>query len=355
MRRTLYLHIGAHRTGTTSIQHFLRANTAALAGQGVLNPFGVARHHEMINRICRGEVKVAAAAAELTSLAEAAVAATGRPVDTIVLSDEDICSRTDIARLARLGDHFAMRVIYVIRRQDLWLESWYRQNVKWQWNADLAHRPFDAFLARRRAFFWIDYDATVTRLERLFGPAAVEVLLFEPSAMPDGPVAAFARAIGLGGLAGFAAGQHVNNSLSALTTEFMRQLPLDEMPERTRRLFEQACNKMDWHVRQRFGPQSPLHMDAATRAAVMAGYAPGNAALARRRFGRAALFAEPLPPADAPLAPDALPDDAETLMEVFVAPLLRHLAPALVRLQAEAKAARAGTEGDTASGKSDPG
>jgi len=102
-------------------------------------------------------------------------------------------------------------------------------------------------------------------------------------------------------------------------------MPLDEFPPRSRRLVEEACTKMDWHVRQRYGAQSSWYMDAATRAAVMAGHAPGNAALAQRRFGRAALFGDPLPPADAALAPTALPDDAAALMHVFLAPMLRHL------------------------------
>ena len=320
MRRKLYLHIGVHRTGTTSIQRFLRGNTAALGLRGVLNPDGRARHHLLAGRILGGQLD--AVVAELNAQADAVA---GGPVGTIVLSDEDLCTRTDMARLARLSEHFDVRVILFIRRQDLWLESWYRQNVKWQWNRDLAHLTFPEFLARRRTFFWIDYDATVTRLEQLFGAAAVEVLVFEAAAMPGGPVAAFARAIGLDSLEGLVTGQHDNASRTALTTEFMRQLPLDEFPDRSRRLVEEACAKVDWHVRQHYGAQSPYYMDAATRAAVMADHAPGNAALAQRRFGRAALFADPLPPADAALAPTALPDDAAALMQVFVAPMLRHL------------------------------
>jgi len=348
MRHTLYLHIGVHRTATTSIQRFLRGNTQALALRGVLNPGGLSRHHVLAGRILSGQAD--AVAAELTAEARAAGAAAGCPVRAIVLSDEDICTRTDIARLARLSAHFEVRVIFVIRRQDLWLESWYRQNVKWQWNPDLAHLTFAEFLARRRRFFWIDYDATVTRLERLFGADAVRVMVFEKDAMPEGPVAAFARAIGLDSLDGLELGQHANASLSALTTEFMRQLPLDEFPTRTRRVVEQACTRMDWHVRQRHGAQSPWHMDAATRAAVMAEHAAGNAALAQRRFGRAVLFAEPLPPADAPLAPTALPGDTAALMQVFVAPLLRHLI-ALGVGGAQKDAATKGGSGEGGSGQ----
>jgi hypothetical protein len=336
MRRTLFLHIGAHRTATTSIQRFLRANTAALAARGILNPDGEARHHRLSAWMLAGEAEAAAAA--LTAAADQAARAARRPVDRIVLSDEDLCARTDLARLRPLARVFDLRVIYVIRRQDLWLESWYRQNVKWQWNPDLAHLTFAEFLARRRSFFWIDYEATVARLERLFGAGAVELMVFEAAEMPEGPVAAFARALGLDDLDGLALGQHANGSLSALTTEFMRHLPLHEIPERRRKRVEAACVRMDWHVRRHFGAQSPHYLDAAARAAVLEPYAPGNARLARHRFGRDLLFREPLPPADAPLAPTALPADPAALMQVFVAPLVQYLA------EAEAAAAEDGGE-----------
>jgi hypothetical protein len=324
MRRKLYLHVGVHRTGTTSIQRFLQTNAGALAGQGVLVPDGVGRHNALVGEICSQVLRPAQAAAWLNDQARAAEVRTGRQISALVLSDEDICSRTDAARLAPLRDHFDVTVIHVLRRQDLWLESWYRQNVKWQWNPELAHLGFDAFLARRRGFFWIDYAAAVTRFERMFGDDSGRVLVFDPEQMPEGPVLAFARSIGLTDLTGLATHQHANRSLSALTTEFMRQLPLDEFPDRTRRKIETACKKVDWHVRQEFGAQSSLYMDSGTRAAVMAAYAPGNAALAAR-LGLPQLFTEPLPPADAALAPRALPAEPARLMAVFVAPLLRAL------------------------------
>jgi len=63
--------------------------------------------------------------------------------------------------------------------------------VKWHWKPDLAHLTFAEFPARRRASFCCDHDATVTRLERPFGTAAVEVLVFKTDAMPGAPDAPF--------------------------------------------------------------------------------------------------------------------------------------------------------------------
>jgi len=37
-QKTVYLHIGLHKTGTTFLQNVLRANTEALAEQGIIYP-----------------------------------------------------------------------------------------------------------------------------------------------------------------------------------------------------------------------------------------------------------------------------------------------------------------------------
>lgn len=46
MTRTLHLHIGSHRTATTSIQSFLRHNLKALIEHGCLLPFRKPRHFD---------------------------------------------------------------------------------------------------------------------------------------------------------------------------------------------------------------------------------------------------------------------------------------------------------------------
>lgn len=337
MQRTLYLHVGAHRTATSSIQKFLQQNFEALQEQGYLQAFGQARHFDIVNRIFKRELDVAELSADLAQRADAKA----HPIHSIILSDEDICTRSNLARLARFRAFFDVKLVFMLRRQDLWIESWYQQNVKWQWNAELANLTFAEFLAKRGRFFWIDYDARVRHMEKLFGTENVICRVFERSAMPEGPVATFCDAIGLTDRSGLLPPPHINTSLSPQMTEFMRHLPLNSIPEKQRRAFEQACVKADWHVRRQSGPQSPHYMDPATRALVLAEYADANATLARRHFGRDQLFLEPLPPADAPLAPQQLPDDSALLMEAFVRPFVS----ALAEIQAaQAEAARKAAE-----------
>ena len=316
--RKLILHIGAHRTATTTLQKTLRKNFKILLKQGFLYPYGVDRHEQLANRLLRGKLSAAALAADLDRRAEA----DGRDVHSIILSDEDICMRRDLSVLAPLKDHFEVVIVYFLRRQDLWLESWYLQNVKGQWNRKLAHLTFDEFLDRMEEFHWIDYDRCTRHLDAVFGAGNVLAQAFERSAMPDGPVARFCELVGIAGADGFTPARDSNSSLSPLVTEFMRRLPLDTAAPAYRRKLVAACAEVDRGMRDADLPK--LLLTPARRVAVLDRYAAGNRALARRRFDREALFLDPLPAADAPIAEMRLPESDE-LMARFVAPLVAAL------------------------------
>ncbi|RVV97621.1 hypothetical protein EKE94_13910 [Mesobaculum littorinae] len=322
MTRTLYLHIGTHRTATTSIQRFLLRNFDALIAEGCLLPFRKPRHFEMINAIFAGQRTIADAAARMNERADSKA-----PVDItkLVVSDEDICMRKDLSLLGEFREHFDVKVIYSLRRQDLWLESWYFQNIKWQWNPALSHCTFDEFLARRDQFHWIHYDGYVRHLEEVFGAENVAINVFEKEQMPDGPVAAFCEAAGLQALLGNGTEPHVNSSMSAAMAEFARHLPMDEFPPAQRELLRRAMEGVDRNVFGHTGKQSERLMPPELRQAILSDYEAGNRALAQRRFGREALFEQPLPAADAPLAQLAIPQDSQGLIDQFVAPLLRQM------------------------------
>ncbi|KKM95508.1 hypothetical protein LCGC14_1187500 [marine sediment metagenome] len=300
---------------------FMKANFVNMQKKGYFHPFAAGRHFALMNRIFDGQITADEAGLDIEARADSKE----HPIHSVVLSDEDICMRRDLSPLAGLRDRFDVKVVFVLRRQDLWLESWYQQNVKWQWNPALAHLSFPEFFARRDEFFWIDYDAMMHKLGGLFGADNIICLSFERPQMPEGPVAAFCDAIGLTDRAGFAPAPHTNVSLSPLMTEFMRTLPLDEIPPKQRRVFEQACAEADKQITGQSGPQSTLFLDPESRAALMRDHAPGNAALARR-LNRETLFTQPLPPADAPLAPQRLPQDSYALQRDFTGPFLRALA-----------------------------
>ena len=83
------------------------------------------------------------------------------------------------ASLARLQDHFDVQVLCYLRRQDLWLESWYNQHIRWPWVKELSVSSPGEFLARREEFYWIDYAQMLQRWRDTFGMESMTVKVFE--------------------------------------------------------------------------------------------------------------------------------------------------------------------------------
>ena len=318
---TLYLHIGTHRTATSSVQAFMLSNWQALLTKGIFHPLHIARHFALFNAIFSGRRSVKEVSLDLLSRAAK------HPVDirAIILSDEDVCMRRDLSVLAEFRKHFDVKVIFALRRQDLWLESWYLQNIKWQWDESLSHLTLDEFMARSDEFHWAHYDRLLTQLEGLFGQENVLPYVFEKSQMPGGPVAAFCDRIGLTDLTGLTPAPHFNSSHSPSIAEFVRCLPLDEAPDKYRTRLEAAVKAVDQQLAQAAGRHSSLLLDHDSRLALLETHAAGNANVARRYFGRDALFLDPLPAPDAALAQMKLPPDSATLMRDYVAPMIRGL------------------------------
>lgn len=322
MRRTLWLHPGIQRTGTTSIQGFMSSNVKALKKLGVLYLFKVRRHNQLMNEIFGGDADVRKVAAGLTRRANARKT----PIHTIVLSDEAITVRRDLTVLTRFKEDFDVKVALFLRRQDLWLESWFFQNVKWQWNPPFSNCTFEEFLAKRDQFHWLDYDRYIAKLEDLFGAENVEVMIFEKSEMEGGPVREFCRRIGITDFSTLEEPGHVNASLSPVMSEFVRHIPIRKgLGNTTRRAMVHALQEAEAALPDRFRADGKLILSHEKRREIMDGFADSNARLAKRRFGRDQLFRDPLPPETAPVAELALPSDVTDLMEHFVVPVFSEL------------------------------
>ena len=318
---TLYLHIGTHRTATSSIQAFMLSNWEALLSRGVFHPMRIARHFPIFNAVFAGRRTVSDVSQDLL------LRASKHPVevDKIVLSDEDVCMRTDLSLLGEFRKHFDVKVVYALRRQDLWLESWYLQNIKWQWNKSLSHSTLSEFVARSDEFHWAYYDRLLSHLDEVFGQENVLPYVFEKAQMPDGPVAAFCKRIGLDDLSGLKPAPHVNSSYSPTIAEFVRCMPFDEAPDKYRAKLENAVKQVDRTLARTEGDNSTLLLDYDTRMRIMERHAEGNAAIARRYFGRDQLFLEQMPAPDEPLTQMVLPTDSAALMRDYVAPMIRGL------------------------------
>jgi len=201
-RRRLFLHIGTHKTGTTSFQHSLAANRAALLQQGIgvkkerfIRPDGSQRHlvmlHGTVNAMLRPELisgfrvnrlrrGIDPDSEQRETPEEVAADIAARRVRSVVASAESFCFLRTAEEQARVRTFLAATrrkpvILLVHRREADWRASWDNQLRKtpesWQLLQGLpeARRPdgewyFD--LAAIRAFWRplgklreIDYDA----------------------------------------------------------------------------------------------------------------------------------------------------------------------------------------------------
>jgi len=287
--------------------------------KGFLYPFNTPRHLKLFNTIFNQNRDVHEISDVLTERANKSE----HPIHTIVLSDEDICTREDIAPLTRFGDSFDIKVVFTLRRQDLWLESWFLQNIKWQWNPKLSHCTFDEFLSMAEDFHWVHYDSYLDHLKQNFGQENLIVNVHEKTQMPAGPIATFCDSIGLTDRSEFTDGAHVNQSLSPQMSEFLRCLPLHQAPPAIRSRVTDACARIDGKLERE--SQSSLLMAHGTRVEMMSRYEKGNESVARQFFDRDKLFFDELPDPNSPLADSSLPQDSYKLMEHYVAPLIAAL------------------------------
>lgn len=137
---TVYIHVGPHKTGSSSIKHFCRANRDRLARLGLFYPLLMneqgrpARNHEELARVreIRPDGGLRPQARLWLEIEE--VAARGGA--DILLSSEMFCNALgDQEMLARILTYFETRgyrvvVLAYVRDQPGWLNSWYVQSQK---------------------------------------------------------------------------------------------------------------------------------------------------------------------------------------------------------------------------------
>lgn len=309
MRRLkLILHVGVHRTGTSAVQRALARSEKSLERQGYLVPFGKGRHDSELAALMSGEKRADEFRSDLLEQQSGTT-------HTILMSDEDIVSQQDLSTFRSLGDHFDMSIVTCIREQSSWLESWYRQNVKWQWQSDLCRLSWAEFFSLRQRFHWIDYECLLNRLALV---GSVRVYRFE-DVLRFGAVEAFARAAGLVLEPEKSDSRHLNQSLSCQMTEFLRHLPLDAAAPSYRAKLERAATRLDASSASSAHRQS--FMSEAQRTLVREEFSMSNQIVAENYFGTNVLFPTPERSPDL-YSPPANPND---VIAAHAAPFLRQL------------------------------
>ncbi|WP_375691147.1 hypothetical protein [Pseudooceanicola sp. LIPI14-2-Ac024] len=185
MKSDLILHIGAHKTGTTTIQHALSQNRAALEARGLsyVTAGNRPQVHHLLGRVS-GESMMRghrlAAPEELSRILHAA------PTDRVLMSSENFSfffDEKEIRELARhLRKHFRrVRILTYLRRQDSHAVSHHQEGSKPLRKAErdvfgngLAPLPEHPMMDH-----YLDYGRRIGNWMNVFGDENVEIRVFE--------------------------------------------------------------------------------------------------------------------------------------------------------------------------------
>ncbi|MEM9268864.1 MAG: hypothetical protein AAGA78_08005, partial [Pseudomonadota bacterium] len=156
MRQRVVLHIGTHRTASTSLQTWLWLNRPALSALGVWYPrpqdrrgFRGAKHGDLrLAALAEGRQSARDRFEPLLTAYFEAIAQRGAPIT--VLSCEGWSARENhfAPRFAPLAERFDVTVVAFVRRPDFWLESMYRHRIRLVEHAET--RLFAQFAASRQ-------------------------------------------------------------------------------------------------------------------------------------------------------------------------------------------------------------
>lgn len=205
--RRLVVHIGLHKTATTYVQNVLSSRRYDLLREGVLYPLagsgllargvdrpttntrdGAQSGHSWFTRSGDRQQPVAELLEELPVT-----------VSTVLLSSEDFSLglMTPSQYLERLSVFGTIDVVLVLRRQDTWIESFYKQVVDQYGNFET--RSFDEYIAQEGRRL-LDYHARFSPWRDAVGPDRFHVLSFDD--LPGGGEAICRRLVQIAGVDG---------------------------------------------------------------------------------------------------------------------------------------------------------
>ena len=184
----LLLHIGMHKTGTTSLQRFFVRNRSILSLMGIDYPKAfdasgkkLPKHNDLFLAISH-EKDFGTPHPILGSSAER-VDRLARRIETkriTVLSAEGFSGESPAfaEAFAPLRGRFDIKVICFLRRQDDWVQTFYKQMV--QSRQVLESRSFQAFREAGSTKLHLDYLQILEWWAKALGEQAIRVEIYRP-------------------------------------------------------------------------------------------------------------------------------------------------------------------------------
>lgn len=186
--KKIVLHIGANKTGTTSIQNFFSEQEVELREKhGVLYPVAGRvwnAHFKLAWAVGAGKV-IDGQEREWVKLRDEIEAST---CNTFVLSSENFILVKDPKSIRFIRDLFPdyeFQIVLYARRQDYWLESLFLQRIK----MGFLEKTFLEFLAQPDQE--LDYEKILFPWNDVFGSESISVIDFDSEAKKKGSVRAF--------------------------------------------------------------------------------------------------------------------------------------------------------------------
>ena len=194
--KTLYIHIGTPKTGTTSIQNFCGLNREKLKEQGVLYPImnypyernSVNRTgHFLIGTIKENGTRNKEKEKQVFNSEMQYIVDCFKDYDTILISDESIWWATSTRRKGLWKDlkkhseqhNYQIKVIVYLRRQDQFMMSRYNQKLKTDFIA--STQSFDEYFADMNGRFKcvMDYRERIDNIAKSISKENVIVKRFD--------------------------------------------------------------------------------------------------------------------------------------------------------------------------------
>ena len=302
MKKRLILHIGQPKSATTSIQSFLNNNRGALLEQGVLYPESGLQYqaHHCLGTFFSGGPVDWIKPLDPDAVKAALLAEIGA-VDchTVVMSSESLFyPRVDPALARRYFAEFDVRVFMTLRRQDEWLESALRDNIK------TGHVNGTDHLARAATLVSsVDYEAQINKWVPVFGDDSMILTTFEPGGNREPVEQRFLDSIG----AVFQPEMHVEPTQNdRLNRDCLEYVGLLRARRRISAKYFTFFGILAEYSKQHKDPEEYRYvLPPDFRAGVMADNAQKNARIARKYFNRddGVLFRQEPDAQQAPWAP----------------------------------------------------
>ena len=307
MAKKLVLHVGTPKTGTSTIQGFMRTNRALLAKRSVAYPVRAFNKRSVSNArnghpIFYKALQLAGytdeLSASLTAYAEEGFRmlqeqAAG-PCATTVLSDESFwrlaaCYPGALEALRSLGEQAGFgefQIVVYLRRQDLFLESTWNQRVK---NGTSYVTTYDEFRTGEFATKVTDYNSVLGCFEQAFGRENITARIYDRSLLVAGDSAAdFLSLLGLDAAQFKPLKREINDSIKGNSWVELKRIA-NHAPAyaKSGNFMRGAFKSLSVAVPEQ---QPGALMSPEERRAYLAAFEEGNRAVAQRYFQRDELF-----------------------------------------------------------------